>query len=84
MTQFRQQFTFQCFHFFRFGVVDVVVAEQVQAAVDHQVGPVGLQRLALFQGFAGDHRGADHQVAEQRDIEKLVRDIGGKDSTLVA
>ncbi|MNP42544.1 hypothetical protein D3C76_1363160 [compost metagenome] len=56
----------------------MVVTKQMQAAVDHQVRPVGLEFLALLGGFALDHRHADHQVAQQRDVEKLVRHIGGE------
>ncbi|MNC69861.1 hypothetical protein D3C75_1206030 [compost metagenome] len=37
---------------------------------------MGLQRLALFGGLALDHGDADHQVAEQRNIEQFVRHIG--------
>jgi hypothetical protein len=44
----------------------MVVAEQVQHAVDDHVRPVGDRRLALLGGLALDHRGADDQIAEQR------------------
>ncbi|MNN33252.1 hypothetical protein D3C81_1470040 [compost metagenome] len=76
MTQFSQQFSFQCFHFLGLIVVDVVVAQQVQATVDDQVRPVGVERLALFGGFALDHGDADHQVAQQRDVEQFIRHVG--------
>ncbi|MNR10673.1 hypothetical protein D3C85_1269360 [compost metagenome] len=72
MTQFGKQRSFQGFHFFGLIIVDVVVAQQVQATVDHQVRPMGLQRLALFGRFALDHLDANHQVAQQRDIQHVV------------
>ncbi|MNP17904.1 hypothetical protein D3C76_1103540 [compost metagenome] len=53
----------------------MVVTKQMQAAVDHQMRPVGLECLALLGGFTLDHGHADHQVAQQRDVEKLVRHI---------
>ncbi|MCY1456060.1 hypothetical protein D9M71_732550 [compost metagenome] len=78
MAQFSKQFPLQLFHFFRFCVFDMVVAEQMQAAVDDQVRPVRRQRLGLLRRLAGDHRGADHQIAEQRDVQQFVRHIGGE------
>src|SRR3989338_4499888 len=78
MTQLGEQLLFQAFHFEGFGFVHMVIAEQVQAAVDDQMSPVGVQGLALFGRFAGDHCDADHQVAEQRDIQQFIWHIGRK------
>ena len=78
MTQFCKQRSFQRFHFFGFVVIYMVVAQQMQAAVNHQMGPVGLKFLALFSRFALDHRNADHQVPQQWDIQQLIRYIGRK------
>ena len=47
VTQFGKQRSFQCFHLFGLIVFDVVVAQQVQATVDDQVGPVGLDRKSV-------------------------------------
>ena len=75
VAQFGEQVLFQAFHLFGFSVVDMVVAEQVQAAVDHQVGPVRLQALALFGGLALD-LGPDGAVRGRRpfvvDAENFV------------
>ncbi|MNF06929.1 hypothetical protein D3C80_2069840 [compost metagenome] len=54
----------------------MVVTKQMQAAVNHQVCPMGLELLALFGGFTLDHRHADHQIAQQRNVEELIRHIG--------
>src|SRR5690348_7352001 len=43
----------------------MVVAEQVQDAMDGQVRPVLARALALFGGLAGDDRRADHEIPEQ-------------------
>ncbi|MNH45973.1 hypothetical protein D3C79_1085810 [compost metagenome] len=48
----------------------------MQAAVNHQMRPMGLELLALFSGFALDHGHADHQIAQQRDVEELIRHVG--------
>src|SRR5690606_27161993 len=69
MTQFGQRLAFESFHLVGFGIIDVVIAQQVQAAVDDQVRPVRLQGLALFGGLACHHGYADHQVAQQRDVQ---------------
>src|SRR6185436_5355584 len=42
----------------------VVVACEMQRAVHHHVGPVGIDRLAVAYRLAADHVGADHQVTE--------------------
>ena len=76
MTQFGKQRSFQCFHFLGFLVIYMVVTKQMQAAVNHQVSPMGVQRLALLGGFTLDHGHADHQIAQQRDVEELIRHIG--------
>ncbi len=60
-----QNANFQGFHAPGLGGRCVIVAEQMQYAVDGQVRPVLARALALFGGFAGDNRRANHQVAEQ-------------------
>lgn len=78
MTQLCKQRSFQCFHFFGFIVIYMVVTKQMQAAVNDQMRPVGLYFLALFRRFALHHCYADHQIAEQGNVEKLIGDIGRK------
>ncbi len=85
--QLGQDVAFELLHGLGLAFVLVVPAEQVQGAVDGEVGVVGGQRLALFLGLAGDDRRADHQVAEQWQLDALGRPSGssaGKLRTLVA
>src|ERR1700722_8784164 len=46
------------------GVADVVISDQVQRAVHHQMGPVGTQTFLLLTSFGTQHLGTDHQVAQ--------------------
>src|SRR3546814_731424 len=61
----------QRLHAVGFACVLVVPAEQVQGAVDGEVGVVVVEPLALFARLAGDHRRAQHQVAEQRHLHAI-------------
>ncbi len=57
----------------------MVVANQVQRAVDHQVGPVSIEALALLPRLALDHLRADHDVAKDSVISQRRRkgqDVG--------
>jgi len=56
---------FARFHDFGLCRVDMVVALQMQHAVDGHVGVLMLRRLALFARLALDHRRADHDVAAE-------------------
>ena len=60
-----QQFGFKGFHFFGFAIVDVVVAHEVEDAVDGEVGVVLFGGFALFGGFFEDDLRADDEVAVQ-------------------
>src|SRR5690606_10476863 len=61
----------QLFHGLGLLVVLVVPAQQVQGAVHGEVGVVRGQGLALLGRLARHHRRADHQVAQQRELDPL-------------
>src|SRR5690606_35005472 len=67
--QFGQQLAFQCFHGLGFVLFNVVMTQQMQAAMDDHMGPVCLRRLALLGGFPVDHGHADDQITQQRDLQ---------------
>jgi len=52
------------FHGLGAGLAVMLVAEQMQDAVDCDVRPVSLECLTLLRGFARDDRSADHDIAE--------------------
>ena len=52
VAQFSEQLAFQFFHLLGFVIFQMIVAEQVQAAMDDQMRPVRLGGLALLGGFA--------------------------------
>src|SRR3546814_20712430 len=62
---------FRSFHAVGLARVLVVPAEQVQDAVHGEVGVVVVGPLALLARLAGDHRRAQHQVAEQRHLHAI-------------
>ena len=51
-TKGSQNLRFQGFHGFRFVIGEVIVAQNVQESVDHEVGEVGLEGDALLLGLA--------------------------------
>src|SRR5690606_615667 len=71
-----QDLPLQLLHGLGLLLVLVVPAQQVQGAGDGQVGVVRRQRLALFGSLAGHDRRADHQVAQQRELDALGQALG--------
>ena len=82
--QFSQQLALQCFHLLGFGIFDVIVAEQMQAAMDNQMRPVRVEGLALFRCLALDHRHADDRSPSSGMSRNSSGTSAGNDSTLVA
>ena len=75
----------QRFHLFGLVVVLVVVAEQMQQAVDDEMGDMVRERLAFQCGLARDRLGGEHDVAQHRRQRRRLAATGkpGKDRTLV-
>lgn len=84
-TEGRENFGFKGFHSFRFVVFEVVIAQNMQESVDHEVGEMGLERDALLfrlarKGFAGEgdiaqkpgHRAERLDLGEAQDVGGLV------------
>src|SRR5690625_6601129 len=52
------------FYLLRCGLFLVVMAQQMEHSMHHQVGPVRIDRLALGPGLPRHQRDAEHQVAQ--------------------
>ena len=77
VVQSGQDARLQRFHLRCLVGVDVIVAEQVQGAVNQHVGPVRLQGLVLFGCFADHDLGAHHDIAQQRQFQ-FGRQVAGE------
>ena len=65
ITQAGQQFCLSGFHLMGVIIVLVVKTQQVQYAVDDNMCPVRIERLVLRNRFTGNHRGTNHDIAQQ-------------------
>src|SRR3954468_1311603 len=66
----RQQPDLEAFHALRFPFLFMLVALQMQQAVQHQVRIMRGERLSLLARLAGDHRVAKHHVAAVLCVRK--------------